>query len=119
MKPNDSQVHSHFGRYTHVKVTMFRALVKKTNKHQLGPHDTIKNFLKCKCLKFPCIVHLDMICMSYDIKKKGQSQIGNLTLHHISLERRGQMKSNWSVLHTIGKIFSRAIRYSLKIPKKT
>jgi hypothetical protein len=29
------------------------------------------------------------------------------------------MKSNWSVLHTIGKIFSRAMRYSLTIPKKT
>jgi hypothetical protein len=53
------------------------------------------------------------------LKKKGGSQIGNLTLDHISLERRGQMRSNWSVLHTIGKIFSRAIRYSLTIPKKT
>jgi hypothetical protein len=52
------------------------------------------------------------------LKKKGGSQIGNLTLDHISLERRGQMRSNWSVLHTIGKIFSRAIRYSLTIPKK-
>jgi hypothetical protein len=52
------------------KLQMFRALVEKTNKHQLGPHDTIKNLLKQKCLKFPCIVHLYMICMSYDIKKK-------------------------------------------------
>ncbi len=38
---------------------------------KLSPHDTIKNFLKCRCLKCTCIVHLDLIWMSYD-KKKGR-----------------------------------------------
>jgi hypothetical protein len=48
--------------------------------------------------------------MNYD-KKKGGSQIGNLTPDHKLFENRGQMKSNRSVLYTIEKIFSRAIRY--------
>jgi hypothetical protein len=43
------------------------------------------------------------------IKRKGKSQIGNLTLNHKSLEKMGQMRFDWSVLYTIGKIFSRAI----------
>jgi hypothetical protein len=38
---------------------------------KLGPQDTIKKVLKFKCLKCPHIVHLDLICISYD-QKKGQ-----------------------------------------------
>jgi hypothetical protein len=38
---------------------------------KLSPQDTIRKVLKRRCLKCPCIVHLDLICMSYD-KKKGQ-----------------------------------------------
>jgi hypothetical protein len=49
----------------------FRTLVGKTNKHQIGPHDTIEKVLRCRCLKCSCIVHLDLICMNYD-EKKGQ-----------------------------------------------
>jgi len=49
---------------------MLGALVGKVNKHQIGPHDTIRKVLKHKCLKCLHIVHLDLICMSYD-KKKG------------------------------------------------
>jgi hypothetical protein len=45
------------------------------------------------------------------IKRKGVNQFGNLTLDHKSFESRGQMRSNWSVLYNVGKIFSRAIRY--------
>jgi hypothetical protein len=41
---------------------------KKNTK--LGPYDTIRKVLKHRCLKFPRIVYLDLICMSYD-KKKG------------------------------------------------
>jgi hypothetical protein len=52
------------------------------------------------------------------INKKGGSQIENLTIDHKSFERRGQMKFDWSVLYTIGKIFSRAIRYYPKNFKK-
>jgi hypothetical protein len=41
MKPNDSQVHSHFGTFvipTLVReLQMFIALVGKANKHQIGP----------------------------------------------------------------------------------
>jgi hypothetical protein len=44
------------------------------------------------------------------IKRKGGSQIENLTPDHISLESRGQMRSDWGVFHTVEKIFLRAIR---------
>jgi hypothetical protein len=47
------------------------------------------------------------------IKRRGESQIGNLIPNHKPLERRGQMSSSWNLLYTIGKIFSRAIRYCL------
>jgi hypothetical protein len=48
---------------------MFRALVRNENKHQIGSHDTIIKVLKRRCLNFPFIVHLNMICTSYDQKK--------------------------------------------------
>jgi hypothetical protein len=52
------------------------------------------------------------------IKRRGRSQIRNLTLDHKSLETKGQMRSDWSMLYTIGKIFSRAIRHFPHIFKK-
>jgi hypothetical protein len=52
------------------------------------------------------------------IKRKGESQIGNLTLDHKSLESKGQMRSNWGVLYTIGKLFLRVIKYFSHIFKK-
>jgi hypothetical protein len=45
------------------------------------------------------------------IKRRGKSQIGNLTPDHKSLERRGQMRSDWGMLYTIEKNILRAIRY--------
>jgi hypothetical protein len=45
------------------------------------------------------------------IKRKGRRQIENLTPDYKSLESRGQMKFDCNVLYTIGKIFSRVIRY--------
>jgi hypothetical protein len=44
------------------------------------------------------------------IKRRGKSQIGNLTPDHKSLESRGQMRSNWGVLYIVGKTFLKAIR---------
>jgi hypothetical protein len=44
---------------------MFKALVEKEKNTKLGPQDTIRKFLKRKCLKCPRIVHLDLICMSW------------------------------------------------------
>ncbi len=76
MKPNDSQVHSHFGNCNHAKVANVWSLGWKGKKNtKLGPQDTIRNVLKCRCLKCPRIVHLDLICMSYD-QKKGQESNG-------------------------------------------
>jgi len=46
MKPNDSQVHFHFGSCECLKLW----LEKKTNT-KLGGHDTIRKVLKCRCLK--------------------------------------------------------------------
>jgi hypothetical protein len=39
------------------------------------------------------------------IFKKGGSQIENLTPDHKSLSNRGQMRSDWGVFSTVGKIF--------------
>jgi hypothetical protein len=40
---------------------------------KLGPHDTINKALKCKCLKWARIVHLNLIFMNYDQKKGWES----------------------------------------------
>jgi hypothetical protein len=45
------------------------------------------------------------------IKRRGKNQVENITLDHKSFERRGQMRSDWSLVYTIENIFSRAIRY--------
>jgi hypothetical protein len=56
------------------ELQMFRALIEKTKKHQIGPQDTIRKVLKRRCLKCPCIVvHLNQICLSYDQKKGWES----------------------------------------------
>jgi hypothetical protein len=53
---------------------MFRAFVEKEKKMpNWVPQDTIKKVLKHRCLKCPLIVHLDLICMSYDQKKGWES----------------------------------------------
>jgi hypothetical protein len=91
---------------------MFIALVGKENKHQI----TIKNVLRHRCFRCPCLVHLDLICMNYDQKKGRESNsrfenwIGNLIPDHKSLERKGQMKSDWGLLYTVENIFMRTIR---------
>jgi hypothetical protein len=84
--------------------------LKRQKYTKLGLQDIIKKDLKCRWLKCPHIVHLNLICMSYDPRKDG-SQIGNLTPDHNSLENKDQMRCNWGVLYTVGKIFLRVITY--------
>jgi hypothetical protein len=48
--------------------------LKRKKNTKLGPKDDIKKVLKRRCLKCPCIVHLDLICMSYDQKKGRKSK---------------------------------------------
>ncbi len=111
MKPNDSQMHSHFGNCTHAGVANVQGFGwKEKNNTKLGLQDTIRKVLKHRCLKNLHIVHLDLICMNYD-QRRGGNQIGNLTPDHKSFKSKGQMKSNWNMLHTVGKIFSKAIKY--------
>jgi hypothetical protein len=55
---------------------MFKTLVEKANKHQIGPLGHHWKVLKCKCLKCPHIVHLDLICMNYDQKKGARVKLG-------------------------------------------
>jgi hypothetical protein len=52
---------------------MFKTLVEKVNKHQNGPQDTIRKFMKRRCSKCPHIAYLDLICMGYDQKKGWES----------------------------------------------
>jgi len=52
---------------------IFKALVKKANKHQIKPQDTIEKVLKCRCLKCSHIIDLNLKCMSYDQKNGWES----------------------------------------------
>jgi hypothetical protein len=87
-------------------------LERKTST-KLGPQDTIRKVLKRRCLKCPRIIHLDLICMSYD-QKMGENQM-EIWLPTKSLESRGQMRFDWNMLYTGWKIFARAIRYFPRI----
>jgi hypothetical protein len=51
------------------------------------------------------------------IKRRGKSQIGNLTPNHKALESRGHMRFDSTIIFTLGKIFSRAIKYCIFILK--
>jgi hypothetical protein len=51
------------------------------------------------------------------IKRRGESQIMNLTLDHKSLESKGQMRFDWGVFYTIKNMFLKAIKYYLPIFK--
>jgi hypothetical protein len=55
------------------ELQMFKALVVKENKYQLGPQETIRKVLKHRCLKCYRIVHLDLVYMSYDQNKGRES----------------------------------------------
>jgi hypothetical protein len=46
------------------ELQMFKALVEKATKHQIGPQNTIRKVFKHRCLKCPFIIQLDMICMN-------------------------------------------------------
>jgi len=71
---NDSQVHSHLGNYTRARVVNVQSLgLKNKQTLNLSPQDTIKKVLKYRCLKYLCIGHLVLICMSYDQKKGRES----------------------------------------------
>jgi hypothetical protein len=48
------------------ELQMFIALVGKAKIYQIGPQDNIRKVFICMYLKWFCIVHLDLICMSYD-----------------------------------------------------
>jgi hypothetical protein len=48
------------------------ALVEEQINTKWGPHDIIEFFLKCRYLKCPYIVHLNLKCMSTNDQKKGQ-----------------------------------------------
>jgi hypothetical protein len=65
---------------------MFKALIEKVNKHQMGSLGIIIKVLKCKHLKCPHIVHVNLKSMNYDFFLKVKSQIGNLIPNHKSLQ---------------------------------
>ncbi len=53
---------------------MFRTLVTKVNKHKIRALNIVEFFLKCRCLKWFRIIHLDLICINYDQKKDWDSK---------------------------------------------
>jgi hypothetical protein len=52
------------------------------------------------------------------IKRRGGSQIGNLTPDHKPFESRGQLSFDWGVLYIVEKIILRVVRYYIRISKK-
>ncbi len=74
----------------------------------MDPQDTIRNFLKFRCLKCVHIFHLYMICMNYD-QKKGQK----------SLESRGQMRSDWACYTPLERYFWKLSNITLAFFLKT
>ncbi len=53
MKPNDSQVHSHFGNCACVGVANVQSLGWKGKKHQIGPLGYHQKGLEAQMLKVP------------------------------------------------------------------
>jgi hypothetical protein len=75
------------------KFQIFKALVEKPNKHQIGPIGYHRKVPKCRCLKCSHIVHLDLKCMNYDQKKGQESNWEFGSQPQIPLEQ-GQMISD-------------------------
>jgi hypothetical protein len=117
MKPNDSQVHSHFGTCIHVGVANVWNLGWKNKQTPNWAQEIIREILKHICLHCPCIVHLDLICMNYD-QRKGRESNWEFDPDHNSLENKGQMRCDWNMLYIVGKIFLKATRYLSLIFKK-
>jgi hypothetical protein len=67
-------------------------LEKQTNTI-LGPYNTMGKVLRCRCLKCPLIVHLDLIYMNYD-QKKGQESNWEFDSQSRILWSRGQIIFN-------------------------
>jgi hypothetical protein len=72
MKPNDSQVPL-WELHSCMSCKCLKPWFERKTNIKLGLHDTIKKILKLRCLKCPHIVHLDLIFMSYDQKKRCES----------------------------------------------
>jgi len=86
MELNDSQMHSHFESCIRARVVNVQNLGwKRQTSTKLSHQETIKKVLKLRCLKCLCIVHLNLICMSYDQKKKWESN-WKFDSHHKPLE---------------------------------
>jgi hypothetical protein len=96
---------------------MFKTLVGKANKHQIGPLGHHWKGFEMSMLKVPSHCSFRHDLHELWSKEKGKRQIGNLTPDHKPLESKNQMSSDWSVLYIVGKIFLKVIRYYLWIFK--
>jgi len=73
MKPNDSQMHSHFGNCARARVVNVQRFGWKGKQTPNRAPKIIRKVLKHRCLKYFRIGHLVLICMSYDQKKGHES----------------------------------------------
>jgi hypothetical protein len=116
MKPNDSQMHSHFGscnfgNCTRARVVNVQGFGWKGKKHQIGPLGYHWKGLEAYMLKVP--LHCSFrpnLCELWS-KERAGIKVGIWLLTTNPLKEGGQIRCNWNVLYTIGKIFSRDIRY--------
>jgi len=105
MKPNDSQMHSHFGSCIRVGIMNVQSLGWKSkqapNWAPMTPLERSWSIDASNTLTLFIYIWFAWVM----IKERGKSQIGNLTCDHKSLESKGQMKFDWSMLYAVGNIF--------------
>jgi len=83
---------------------------------KLGPQETMRKVMKRKCLWWPHIVHLNLICMSYNQKKGRKSNWEFDSQPRIPWKQRSNEVRLGHALHC-WKDFLRAIRYFFHIFK--
>jgi hypothetical protein len=92
---------------------MFKTLIRKANKHQIGPPRHHYKGLETYILKVPS--HYSFWPNLHELWSQKRAGVNDRK----PLESRGQMSSDWGVLYTMRNIFLRAIRNFTCILKQT
>jgi hypothetical protein len=98
---------------------MFRALVEKAKKHQIGPPRYHWKGLEVKMPKTPLYCSFRLGMHELWSKERLGVKLGIWFLTINPLRARVKWSLDWGMLYTIGKVFLRAIRFIfLHVPKK-
>jgi hypothetical protein len=81
--------------------------LERQKRTKMGIHYTNRNFLKCRCLKCHRIVHLNLICTSYDQKKGRKSTWEFDSRPQIPWKKASNEVQSGRVIHLWKDIFER------------